>query len=74
MIVILFTLILGMFPALLITFTEKDRFFEVNPFEPGIWMLPILISNAIIFATIILYRKNKLPQLLTSLFKSIFKF
>ena len=74
LIIVLFTLILGMFPALLITFSDKDRFFEVNPFEPGIWMLPVLISNVIIFATIILYRKNKLPQMLNSLFEFILNF
>jgi len=64
-----------MFPALIIILSDKARFpVEINPFEPGIWMFPILISNTIIFATIILYRKNKLPQTLTSLFKSILNF
>jgi len=37
-------------------------------------MLPILISNSLIFATIILYRKNKLPQKITNLFRFIFNF
>ena len=64
-----------MFPALQIIFSDKLRFpVEINAFEPGVWMFPILISNTIIFATIILYRKNKLPQTLTSLFKSILNF
>jgi len=68
-------LILGMFPALLIILSDKVRFpVEINPFEPGIWMFPILISSTIIFATIILYRKNKLPQKLTSLFRFILHF
>jgi len=75
LIIVLPTLILGMFPALLIILSDKVRFHEeINAFEPGIWMFPILISNTIIFATIILYRKNKLPQTLTSLFKSILNF
>jgi len=75
LIIVLFTLILGMFPALLITFSDKVRFpIGINVFEPGIWMFPILISSTIIFATIILYRKNKLPQKLTSLFKFILNF
>jgi len=73
--VVLLTIILGMFPALITTFSDEIRFpVEINAFEPGIWMFPILISNSIIFATIILYRKNKLPQKLTSLFKSILNF
>jgi len=73
--IVLLTLILGMFPALITTFSDEIRFPErINAFEPGIWMFPILISNSIIFATIILYRKNKLPQKLTSLFKSILNF
>jgi len=64
-----------MFPALPILFSDKMRFpMEINAFEPGVWMFPILISNAIIFATIILYRKNKLPQMLTSLFRFILNF
>jgi len=73
--IVLFTLILGMFPVLIIILSDKARFpIETSPFEPAVWFLPILISNAIIFATIILYRKNKLPQKLTSLFKSILNF
>jgi len=64
-----------MFPALIMLLSDKARFYvEINAFEPGIWMFPILISNTIIFATVILYRKNKLPQLLKNLFKSIFNF
>jgi len=64
-----------MFPALIIIFSDKVRFpVEINAFEPGVWMLPILISNAIIFTTIILYHKNKLPQKLTSLFRFFLNF
>jgi len=64
-----------MFPALPIVFFDKVRFpVEVNAFEAGILTVPILISSTIIFATIILYRKNKLPQNLISLFKSILNF
>ncbi len=64
-----------MFPALLITFSDKVRFpVEINAFEPGFWMFPILISSAIIFTIIILYQKNKLPHILTSLFEFILNF
>jgi len=56
-------------------FSDNVRFpVEINAFEPGFWMFPILISNTIIFATIILYRKNKLPHLLNSLFEFILNF
>jgi len=55
-----------MFPALIIAFSDKVRFpVEINAFEPGVWMFPILISNAIIFTTIVLYQKNKLPHIKT---------
>jgi len=75
LIIVLFTVILGMFPALIIILSDNVRFpVEINAFEPGIWMFPILISSTIIFATIILYRKNKLPQNLTSLFRFILNF
>ncbi len=75
LIIVLLSTILVIFPALPITFFDKIRFpVDINAFEPGIWMAPILISNTIIFATIILYRKNKLPQKITSLFRSILNF
>jgi len=75
LVIILFTLILGMFPALIIALSDKARFpVEISAFEPGVWMFPILISNTIIFAIIILYRKNRLPQLLTNLFRSFLNF
>jgi len=75
LIIVLLTIILGMFPALIITFSDKVRFpREINLFEPGIWMFPILIGDVLIFATIILYRKNKLPQKLTGLFRFFLNF
>jgi hypothetical protein len=64
-----------MFPALLITFSDKVRFpVEINAFEPGVWMGPILITSAVIFTTIVLYQKNKLPHILISLFEFILNF
>ena len=73
--IVLFTLILGMFPALLITFSDKVRFpVEINVFEPGVWMGPILITSAVIFTIIVLYQKNKLPHILISLFEFILNF
>lgn len=75
LIIVLPTLILGMFPALIIVFSDIVRFpVKINAFEPGIWMYPILISNAIIFTTIVLYQKNKLPHMLNSSFKFILNF
>lgn len=75
LIIVLSTIILGMFPALPIIFSDKARFpIGINAFEPGIWMFPILITSTIIFSTIIIYQKNKLPQNLTNLFKSILNF
>ena len=75
LIIVLFTFILGMFPGLIIILSDKARFPVLNnAFEPGIWMFPLLISNIVIFATIILYRKNKLPQMITSRFKFILNF
>ena len=75
LIIVLFTLIFGMFPALLITFSDKVRFpVEINAFEPGVWMGPILITSAVIFTTIVLYQKNKLPHILINLFEFILNF
>lgn len=73
--IVLFTLILGMFPALIIAFSDKVRFpVEINVFEPGVWMAPILISNVIIFTVIVVYKKNKLPHFLNRLFEFILNF
>jgi len=75
LIIVLLTLILGMFPALIVIFSDKARFpVEINIFEPTVWMLPILVSNTIIFAIIILYQKNKMPYILTRLTKFILNF
>ena len=75
LIIVVFTLILGMFPALIITFSDKIRFpTETNVFEPGVWMAPILITNVIIFTTILLCKKNKLPYFLNRLFEFILNF
>jgi len=69
LIIVLFSLILGMFPALIITFSDKVRFpVEINALEPGYWMLPVLISSVTIFTTIVLFQKNKLPHMLNSFF------
>lgn len=73
--IVLFTLVLGIFPALIIAFSNKTRFpAEFNILEPSVWMLPIIISNVIIFVTMILYQKNRLPNTLTNIFKFIFNF
>jgi len=73
--IVLFTLILGMFPQLIIAFSDRARFpAEINVWEPGIWMFPILISNVIIFSIIFLYQKNRLPYRLKNMFKFIFNF
>jgi len=74
-IIISFTLILGMFPALIIAFSDKVRFsIGADVWEPGLWMFPILFSNIIVFTIIILHQKNKLPYMLTRLFEFILNF
>ena len=73
--IVLFAWILGMFPALIATFSDQVRFpVEINVWEPSIWMFPTTLCSFIIFTIMILYQKNKLPHLFTRTLKFISKF
>jgi len=75
LIIVLFALILGTFPGLMIIFFDNMRFpVEINVFEPTIWAFPILISSAVVFTILILYQKNHLPDILSRAFKFILNF
>jgi len=72
---VIITLTSAAFPNLLLTsFGGNENHANINPFETGIWAYPLLITNILIFALMILYFKKRLPSQLTSLFKFIFNF
>jgi len=71
--VVIFSLMSVVFPALVMrTLSVIDDNLGINPFEPGIWAYPLLITNFIIFGLMILYYKKKLPTIITKSIKFIF--
>jgi len=73
--IVLFSLISAVFPALVLRILGgfEDNV-GINPFEVGVWALPLLISNFILLGLGILYHKDKLPRLIVNSIKFIFKF
>lgn len=73
--VVIFSLISVVFPALVMrTLSVIDDNLGINPFEPGIWAYPLLITNFIIFSLMLLYYKKKLPTIITKSIRFIFNF
>jgi len=73
--VVIFSLLSVVFPALVMrTLSVIDDNAGINPFEPGIWAYPLLITNFIIFGLLLLYYKKKLPTLITKSIKFIFNY
>ena len=80
--IVLITLVSVVFPALisLNNSTIQDLkdlgvvLFEVDPFEVGVWAFPLLVVNFLVFISLILYFKKKLPQPLTKLIDFVFSF
>ena len=73
--VVLFSLLSVVFPALMMrTLSVIDDNSGINPFEPGIWAYPLLITNFIIFGLMLLYYKKKLPTIITKSIKFIFNY
>jgi len=66
LVVVIFSLMSVVFPALVMrTLSVIDNNQGINPFEPGIWAYPLLITNFIIFGLMLLYYKKKLPTIIT---------
>jgi len=75
LIVLFFTLIPAVFPALLLrTFGGFGDSLGVNPFEIGIFTYPLLITNFVVFSIAVLYYKNKLWKPITKSIRFIFNF
>lgn len=62
------------FPALLIRLSSGSVFNPINPFETGIFSIPLLTSNIAIFGIWLLYKKNRIPFLLKNALNFIFQF
>jgi len=47
---------------------------KINPFEAGVWAVPLLVTNLVVLGIAILYFKKKLPYLITRSIDFIFSF
>ena len=74
-IVVLFSLISVLFPALILrSLGGFDDSAGIDPFELGSLAYSFLITNFIIFGLVILYFKKRLPSQLTNSINFIFNF
>ncbi len=76
--VVLISFVSVIFPALILA-SDTVKIPGINPvipspYEPGVWSGGVIITSIIIFGLTFLYFKNKLPHLLSSIFKKIFSF
>jgi len=73
LIVVIFSLVGLIFPALITAILFPVALF-VNPFEFGIWMIPFVTANLILFGFAILHYKKILPDLILRFIKFILNF
>jgi hypothetical protein len=74
-ILILAVLVLTVFPAILIEITSGIKYpVQIDSFELGVWAIPLLATNSIVFGIIISYYKGKIPSQISKPLKSIFEF
>lgn len=63
------------FPALLLRlFGGLEDHTGINPFEPGVWAYPFLLTNAAVFAFAFLYVKKRLPGIISKSIRSFANF
>ena len=74
LVIVIISLTTVLFPSLLVRSTSAFKDVVINPYEPGVWTYQLLAANLILLAIGILYKKNKLPQVITKSVKFIFNF
>ena len=82
LVIVLTSLVSVVFPALIVsnysTIAELENLGislpEVDPFTTGVWTVPFLVTNAIIFCILILYFKKKLPNQIKASFDFVLSF
>lgn len=76
--IVLLSLVSVVFPAMIgSSVTEKIPGIEIerpDPFELGVWAVPLIITDTIFFGFAILYFKKKLPKQLSNGFSFLFNF
>ena len=80
--VVLISLVSVVFPALIAannsTITELKELgiqvIEIDPYVTGVWALPLIVTNIIVFILAILYFKKKLPNSIKRPIEFVFSF
>lgn len=71
--IVLFSLTTVLFPSLVIRSSNPFTGIAINPYETGVWTYPLLATNFILFGIAVLYKKNKIPQIIKPI-KFVFDF
>lgn len=74
LVIVLISLTTVLFPSLVTRSTSSFNDTEINPYETGVWTYPLLATNFILLAVGVLYKKNRLPQIITRSIKFVFDF
>lgn len=72
LVLILLTAVL--FPALILGTLGTSFPVDINVFEFGVFAIPLLVTNALVFGTIISHYTKKLPNMISNLLHRIFEF
>jgi hypothetical protein len=67
-------LVAVIFPALFLGAFSTSFPIDIDVFELGVFAIPLLITNGIVFGIIILYHVKKLPNVISKQLQRIFKF
>jgi len=72
--IVLITLISVVFPALIVRTVSPIAEVDIDPWEPGIWAFPLVITNLIMLGIGIAYFTKKLPSKITKSIHFILNF
>ena len=72
--IVLLNLTSVLFPASLVRFTSIIHDTSVNPFEPGVLAVPLLITNFVVLGLFAIYHKKKLPEKMQNKLHSLREF
>lgn len=74
LILVLVLLISVIFPALILGTFETSFPIDINIFELGVFAIPLLVTNALVFGIIVLHYTKKLPSMISNPLHRIFEF
>lgn len=74
LILVALLLVSVLFPALILGTISTSFPIDVDVFEPGVFAIPLLITNGIVFCIIILHYAKKLPNAISKPLQRIFEF